>query len=188
MCVTFSGWWVLWRKWKQPKLLHEPNKGPDGNGGFCFWKPGGAVSGLGRVMGVTTLFPCPQKWWWRKDQWDVVMLRWWRCSSPLASLAEKPRFFSQDQTAWERAHPKEELGQSALASDSYCFLSLQIAPSSSLFNPEDFKPLDPTQEPIFPPELLVGNSGEKSSQISVPWATEFYFCIYSCWELGTFSS
>uniref|UniRef100_A0A8C6HTF2 Xanthine dehydrogenase n=1 Tax=Mus spicilegus TaxID=10103 RepID=A0A8C6HTF2_MUSSI len=29
-----------------------------------------------------------------------------------------------------------------------------IAPSSSLFNPEDFKPLDPTQEPIFPPELL----------------------------------
>jgi hypothetical protein len=36
--------------------------------------------------------------------------------------------------------------------------------------------------------LLVGNSGEKSSQISVPWATEFYFCIYSCWELGTFSS
>lgn len=29
-----------------------------------------------------------------------------------------------------------------------------VAPSPSLFNPEDFKPLDPTQEPIFPPELL----------------------------------
>ncbi|XP_028634835.1 xanthine dehydrogenase/oxidase [Grammomys surdaster] len=29
-----------------------------------------------------------------------------------------------------------------------------IALSPSLFNPEDFKPLDPTQEPIFPPELL----------------------------------
>ncbi|XP_021073324.1 xanthine dehydrogenase/oxidase [Mus pahari] len=29
-----------------------------------------------------------------------------------------------------------------------------VVPSSSLFNPEDFKPLDPTQEPIFPPELL----------------------------------
>nr|XP_021506880.1 xanthine dehydrogenase/oxidase isoform X2 [Meriones unguiculatus] len=29
-----------------------------------------------------------------------------------------------------------------------------VAPSPSLFKPEDFKPLDPTQEPIFPPELL----------------------------------
>lgn len=29
-----------------------------------------------------------------------------------------------------------------------------ISLSPSLFNPEDFKPLDPTQEPIFPPELL----------------------------------
>nr|KAF6329459.1 xanthine dehydrogenase [Pipistrellus kuhlii] len=30
----------------------------------------------------------------------------------------------------------------------------QITPSPCLFNPEDFMPLDPTQEPIFPPELL----------------------------------
>lgn len=30
----------------------------------------------------------------------------------------------------------------------------QIILSPSLFNPEDFMPLDPTQEPIFPPELL----------------------------------
>ncbi|ERE67785.1 xanthine dehydrogenase/oxidase-like protein [Cricetulus griseus] len=29
-----------------------------------------------------------------------------------------------------------------------------VASSPSLFKPEDFKPLDPTQEPIFPPELL----------------------------------
>lgn len=29
-----------------------------------------------------------------------------------------------------------------------------VSLSPSLFNPEDFKPLDPTQEPIFPPELL----------------------------------
>lgn len=28
--------------------------------------------------------------------------------------------------------------------------------SSVLFNPAEFQPLDPTQEPIFPPELLVG--------------------------------
>uniref|UniRef100_A0A8C4LM03 FAD-binding PCMH-type domain-containing protein n=1 Tax=Equus asinus TaxID=9793 RepID=A0A8C4LM03_EQUAS len=30
--------------------------------------------------------------------------------------------------------------------------------SPSLFNPEEFMPLDPTQEPIFPPELLVGDA------------------------------
>ncbi|XP_032981508.1 xanthine dehydrogenase/oxidase isoform X2 [Rhinolophus ferrumequinum] len=30
----------------------------------------------------------------------------------------------------------------------------QVILSPSLFNPEDFMPLDPTQEPIFPPELL----------------------------------
>ncbi|XP_075392187.1 xanthine dehydrogenase/oxidase [Tenrec ecaudatus] len=30
----------------------------------------------------------------------------------------------------------------------------EVTLSSSLFNPEDFMPLDPTQEPIFPPELL----------------------------------
>ncbi|XP_037384165.1 xanthine dehydrogenase/oxidase isoform X1 [Talpa occidentalis] len=30
----------------------------------------------------------------------------------------------------------------------------QITLSPSLFNPEEFMPLDPTQEPIFPPELL----------------------------------
>lgn len=30
----------------------------------------------------------------------------------------------------------------------------KITPSPSLFNPEEFMPLDPTQEPIFPPELL----------------------------------
>ncbi|XP_025071860.1 xanthine dehydrogenase/oxidase isoform X3 [Alligator sinensis] len=30
--------------------------------------------------------------------------------------------------------------------------------SSSLFNPAEFQPLDPTQEPIFPPELLTQNS------------------------------
>lgn len=30
----------------------------------------------------------------------------------------------------------------------------QVIPSPSLFNPEEFMPLDPSQEPIFPPELL----------------------------------
>uniref|UniRef100_A0A667GIK6 xanthine dehydrogenase n=1 Tax=Lynx canadensis TaxID=61383 RepID=A0A667GIK6_LYNCA len=35
-----------------------------------------------------------------------------------------------------------------------CSLSQQITLSPSLFNPEEFTPLDPTQEPIFPPELL----------------------------------
>lgn len=39
MCVIFSGWWVLWREWKQPKLLYEPDERPNGNGGF--WKPSG---------------------------------------------------------------------------------------------------------------------------------------------------
>lgn len=32
--------------------------------------------------------------------------------------------------------------------------SKQVTLSPSLFNPEEFMPLDPTQEPIFPPELL----------------------------------
>ncbi|OWK10790.1 XDH [Cervus elaphus hippelaphus] len=32
----------------------------------------------------------------------------------------------------------------------------KVTLSPSLFNPEEFMPLDPTQEPIFPPELLVG--------------------------------
>ncbi|XP_071996090.1 xanthine dehydrogenase/oxidase isoform X3 [Engystomops pustulosus] len=31
----------------------------------------------------------------------------------------------------------------------------QILPSSTLFDPSEFRPLDPTQEPIFPPELLL---------------------------------
>lgn len=34
----------------------------------------------------------------------------------------------------------------------------QVTLSPSLFNPEEFMPLDPTQEPIFPPELLVGDA------------------------------
>uniref|UniRef100_A0A452RIE2 Xanthine dehydrogenase n=1 Tax=Ursus americanus TaxID=9643 RepID=A0A452RIE2_URSAM len=36
-----------------------------------------------------------------------------------------------------------------------CSLFQQVTLSPSLFNPEEFMPLDPTQEPIFPPELLV---------------------------------
>lgn len=32
--------------------------------------------------------------------------------------------------------------------------NMQVILSPSLFNPEEFTPLDPTQEPIFPPELL----------------------------------
>lgn len=47
---------MLWRKWKQPKLLHEPGKRPNGNGGFCFWKPSGAVSDLGWVSGGYSVF------------------------------------------------------------------------------------------------------------------------------------
>ena len=39
-----------------------------------------------------------------------------------------------------------------------CPLFQQVTLSPSLFNPEEFMPLDPTQEPIFPPELLVGNA------------------------------
>uniref|UniRef100_A0A452RIK0 Xanthine dehydrogenase n=1 Tax=Ursus americanus TaxID=9643 RepID=A0A452RIK0_URSAM len=35
-----------------------------------------------------------------------------------------------------------------------CSLFQQVTLSPSLFNPEEFMPLDPTQEPIFPPELL----------------------------------
>uniref|UniRef100_A0A8C9E2A2 Xanthine dehydrogenase n=1 Tax=Phocoena sinus TaxID=42100 RepID=A0A8C9E2A2_PHOSS len=35
-----------------------------------------------------------------------------------------------------------------------CPLFQQVTLSPSLFNPEEFMPLDPTQEPIFPPELL----------------------------------
>lgn len=42
-----------------------------------------------------------------------------------------------------------------------CSLSQQVILSPSLFNPEDFMPLDPTQEPIFPPELLVGDAPGK---------------------------
>ncbi|TKC37910.1 hypothetical protein EI555_021123 [Monodon monoceros] len=34
----------------------------------------------------------------------------------------------------------------------------KVTLSPSLFNPEEFMPLDPTQEPIFPPELLVGDA------------------------------
>jgi hypothetical protein len=45
-----------------------------------------------------------------------------------------------------------------------CSLSLQITLSPSLFKPEDFTPLDPTQEPIFPPELLVGNDRESPAK------------------------
>lgn len=40
----------------------------------------------------------------------------------------------------------------------HLFLSQQVTLSPSLFNPEEFMPLDPTQEPIFPPELLVGDA------------------------------
>lgn len=39
-----------------------------------------------------------------------------------------------------------------------CSLFQQVTLSPSLFNPEEFMPLDPTQEPIFPPELLVGDA------------------------------
>uniref|UniRef100_A0A6I8MZT9 Xanthine dehydrogenase/oxidase n=1 Tax=Ornithorhynchus anatinus TaxID=9258 RepID=A0A6I8MZT9_ORNAN len=34
----------------------------------------------------------------------------------------------------------------------------QVTLLQSLFNPEEFMPLDPTQEPIFPPELLLRNA------------------------------
>lgn len=43
----------------------------------------------------------------------------------------------------------------------HLFPSQQVTLSPSLFNPEEFMPLDPTQEPIFPPELLVGDALEE---------------------------
>lgn len=49
-----------------------------------------------------------------------------------------------------------------------CSLFQQVTLSPSLFNAEEFMPLDPTQEPIFPPELLVGNA-PGARFLSHPW-------------------
>lgn len=80
----------------------------------------------------------------------------------LGFLARPPCSFFLVLTAlfWGQAHLEEGPGQCIWASDTCYSLSLQVAPSTSLFTPEDFKPLDPTQEPIFPPELLVGDAGD----------------------------
>ncbi|ELK14106.1 Xanthine dehydrogenase/oxidase [Pteropus alecto] len=57
----------------------------------------------------------------------------------------------------------------------------QVTLSPSLFNPEEFMPLDPTQEPIFPPELLrlkdapqrqLRFEGERVTWIQVPTLKE----------------
>uniref|UniRef100_A0A667H7G0 FAD-binding PCMH-type domain-containing protein n=1 Tax=Lynx canadensis TaxID=61383 RepID=A0A667H7G0_LYNCA len=70
-----------------------------------------------------------------------------------------------------------------------CSLSQQITLSPSLFNPEEFTPLDPTQEPIFPPELLVGDAPRRGPAKSVchePLETHFIhtngdLCVLVLW-------
>lgn len=70
-----------------------------------------------------------------------------------------------------------------------CSLSQQITLSPSLFNPEEFMPLDPTQEPIFPPELLVGDAPRRGPAKSVchePLETHFIhtngdLCVLVLW-------
>ncbi|XP_075719550.1 xanthine dehydrogenase/oxidase [Rhinoderma darwinii] len=37
--------------------------------------------------------------------------------------------------------------------------------STALFDPSDFRPLDPTQEPIFPPELLLGRNAPRKQMV-----------------------
>lgn len=62
-------------------------------------------------------------------------------------------------------------------SDSKVDVSLQEA--TSLFNAADFAPFDPTQEVIFPPELMVNNTHNNTQhhQIKVKLAAACWFVI-----------
>lgn len=52
---------------------------------------------------------------------------------------------------------------------TYCTFSFKT--SSKLFSEEEFLPLDPTQELIFPPELMVseGSAGVVLEEFMVKW-------------------
>lgn len=61
----------------------------------------------------------------------------------------------------------------------FAFSLSQTMTSSSLFNSSEFQPLDPTQEPIFPPELMVSSFKKKQQ-----WFVGFVV-LYKVW--GTLS-
>lgn len=107
---------MLWRKWKQPKLLHEPDERPNGNGGgeaLCFWKPsGGAVSGLGELLHSFHILGSDfgrrnNERPWRSDVEGAMVL----ITSGFSGKASL--FLLPGATAlfWEQAHLEEEPGQ-----------------------------------------------------------------------------
>lgn len=47
---------MLWRKWEQPKLLHEPDERPNGNGvGVGVWASTSGSLAVGAVLGLGEL-------------------------------------------------------------------------------------------------------------------------------------
>lgn len=57
--------------------------------------------------------------------------------------------------------------ETSMFSVSDCKLNVYLQEAKSLFNAADFEPLDPTQEVIFPPELMVNNTHTKTQRYRV---------------------